>query len=133
MYSIGLSSIWIRKLELTVGPAASIKHDCNIRGEVADFDHHDRSWIQQVCWFLTSLLLDDLEQVTMRERRPIFAGLLIVWDNRMETLFHHLGDFVGFLSEEWMWSLLGSSLLFVVWFRNATSPLPARRVSLGRR
>ncbi len=51
----------------------------------------------------------------------------------MDSLFHHLGEFVRFLCEEWIWVSLLGSVLLLVWFRKTTSVLPARRASFVRR
>jgi len=51
----------------------------------------------------------------------------------MELVFHYLSEYARLLIDEWMWVLLGGSLLFSIWYRNAISPLPARRASVVRR
>ncbi len=51
----------------------------------------------------------------------------------MDSVFLYLSEFVRLLVEQWVWVILAGSLLFLVWYRNATSPLPSRRPSLGRR
>ncbi len=51
----------------------------------------------------------------------------------MESIFEHLSEFVRFLSEESVLIILVGSLLFFIWYRKATSPLPTRRASFGRR
>jgi hypothetical protein len=51
----------------------------------------------------------------------------------MESVFHHLGEFARFVVEQWMWLSLLGALLLLVWYRRATSPLPARRPSFARR
>jgi hypothetical protein len=50
----------------------------------------------------------------------------------MADIFMQLARIAGVLHEDWPFFLALAVFLVIAWFRNATSPLPSRRVKIGR-
>jgi len=50
----------------------------------------------------------------------------------MDDIFMRLASIAGVLHEDWPFFLALAVFLLIAWFRNATSPLPSRRVKIGR-
>jgi hypothetical protein len=51
----------------------------------------------------------------------------------MDDLLTHLAWATRLASQEWGWALAGALVLYWVWYRNATSSLPASRSRPARR
>ena len=68
---------------------------------------------------------------TISKRRARFYSL-VKRQEAMDDVFMRLASIAGVFHDDWPLFLALAVFLLIVWFRNVTSPLPSRRVKIGR-